>query len=132
MLENPMAISLDEMIEFRTKIFNRTIETAKKKGADYNRDQQKSGNSLFNLSVCELMGIVPTAETGILVRLGDKFMRLISLARDCRVTPEVTDESVLDTIEDIHNYVDYLAMLYLKRKAVLAEIEAGAPTVHEA
>jgi hypothetical protein len=85
-----------------------------KKGADYNREQQLAGDTLFNLKVAELLGIVPTAERGILVRLSDKFMRLISLMQP-GVEATIKDESVADTVRDIHNYVDYALMIWLER-----------------
>jgi hypothetical protein len=84
-----------------------------KKGHDYNRQQQESGNTLFNLTVAELLGIVPTAERGILVRLSDKFMRLISLLAPGVLAANA--ESLEDTVADIHNYVDYALCLHQKR-----------------
>lgn len=110
--------SLQEVLDFRKTMYDRSMSLVAKKGADYNRDQQANGgDTLFNIRVAELMGIVPTAERGILVRLSDKFMRLVSLVHPDR-TPAVADESVLDTIADIHNYVDYLAMLHTERCTV--------------
>lgn len=107
--------SLSEVMEFRTERFNKSMELIKRKGADYNRDQQEQGDTLFNLRVCELLGIVPSTEEGILVRLSDKLMRLISLTKPGREA-EVKDESVLDTINDIHNYVDYLGLIWQQRR----------------
>lgn len=86
-----------------------------RKGADYNRDQQEQGDTLFNLKVCELLGVVPSTEEGILVRLSDKFMRLISLTKPGR-NAAVKEESVLDTIDDIHNYADYLGLIWQQRR----------------
>ena len=107
--------SLEKVIQFRTDMFERSSALIKQKGADYNRDQQLNGDTLFNLRVCEILGIVDSCETGILVRLSDKFMRLISLAKPGR-DAEVKDESVIDTISDIHNYVDYLGLIWKERK----------------
>jgi hypothetical protein len=107
--------SLDEVLKFRQDMYEKSTALIRKKGADYNRDQQMAGNTLFNLTVCELLGIVPSTEAGILVRLSDKFMRLISLTKPGREA-EVKDESVLDTIADVANYMDYLGLLWLERK----------------
>ncbi len=93
----------------------RSMSIIDKKGADYNRDQQEQGDTLFNLKVCELLGVVDSTETGILVRLSDKFMRLISLTKPGREAA-VKDESVLDTISDVHNYIDYLGLTWQKRR----------------
>ena len=107
--------SLDQVKQFRHAMYKKSASLIDRKGADYNRDQQQAGDTLFNLRVAEVLGIVPSAEEGILVRLSDKFMRLISLAKPGR-DAAVSDESVLDTIADIHNYADYLGLLWLQRR----------------
>lgn len=109
--------SVEEVKKFRAEMFEKSMSLIDQKGADYNRDQQNSGDTLFNLRVCELLGIVPSAEEGVLVRLSDKFMRLISLTKPGREAA-VKDESVLDTVRDIHNYIDYLALMWLRRRGL--------------
>lgn len=104
-------ISVEDVLKFRQDMFDQSVELIRKKGHDYNRQQQDSGDTLFNLRVCELLGIVPTTETGILVRLSDKFMRLISLMSP-GVQPANVHESVRDTVRDIHNYVDYALQIF--------------------
>lgn len=107
--------SLEEVLEFRKNMFDESVQIIKTKGHDYNREQQAKGDTLFNLRVCEMLSIVETAEKGILVRLCDKFMRLVSLTAP-GVVEATKGERVLDTIKDIHNYVDYLGLLWLTRK----------------
>ena len=109
-------ISLNGVLEFRKEMFKASLALVKKKGTDYCRDQQKAGDTLFNLRVAALLGVVPNSTTSVLVRLTDKMMRLISLTKDPRRKPSVKDESVLDTIRDIHNFVDYLALFYLEAR----------------
>lgn len=109
--------SLSEVLKFRQIRFQKSYDLIEKKGADYNRDQQQNGDTLFNLQVAELLGIVLSTEEGILVRLSDKFMRLISLTKPGREAV-IASESVLDTIDDIHNYIDYLGLIWLNRRAV--------------
>lgn len=109
------ASTLDEVKKFRQDMYDKSMALVDRKGADYNRDQQNGGDTLFNIKVCELLGVVTTAERGILVRLMDKMMRLNSLVHPDR-EPENTDESVMDTVADIHNYVDFMALLHHKRK----------------
>lgn len=111
---NTLSVSLEELLEYRKERFEKSCSLVSKKGADYNRKQQKEGDTLFNLKICELIGIVPTAERGILVRVSDKFMRLISLV-DINEVNAVKNESFEDTIDDIHNYIDYLAIIRKKR-----------------
>lgn len=115
--------TLSAVLRFRRQMFDTSLALVEQKGADYNRDQQQSGNTLFNLAVCEILGIVPSIEAGILVRLSDKLMRLISLTKPGREAA-VRDESVLDTIRDCHNYLDYLGLVWLERRgATLERIE---------
>lgn len=108
--------TIAEVKAFRQALFDKSMALIDRKGADYNRDQQEAGDTLFNLRVCEVLGVVPSTEEGILVRLSDKFMRLISLTKPGREAA-VKDESVLDTIADIHNYVDYLGLIWQQRRA---------------
>jgi len=105
-------ISLKEVLAYRKAMFKKSYDIVEKKGHDYNKKQQLSGDTLFNLRVCELLGIVPRAEVGILVRLSDKFMRMISLEN----TDNVNEESFEDTVADIHNYIDYLSLMRKKRR----------------
>jgi len=107
--------SLEEVKKFRQDMFDKSMSLVDKKGADYNRDQQIQGDTLFNLTVCEILGIVPSTEEGILVRLSDKLMRLVSLTKPGREA-EVKEESVLDTIADLHNYADYIGIIWQKRR----------------
>jgi hypothetical protein len=106
-------VSLPELLGFCGQMHEKRMALIEKKGHDYNRQQQESGNTLFNLTVAELLGIVPTAERGILVRLSDKFMRLISLLAPGVLAANA--ESLEDTVADIHNYVDYALCLHQKR-----------------
>jgi hypothetical protein len=114
---NAPSTTVTEVKTFRTALFDKSMALIDRKGADYNRDQQEAGDTLFNLRVCEILGVVPSTEEGILVRLSDKFMRLISLTKPGREAA-VKDESVLDTIADIHNYVDYLGLIWQQRRTV--------------
>jgi hypothetical protein len=110
--------SLQEVKDFRQRMFDESMALVDKKGSDYNRQQQLDGDTLFNLRVAELLGIVATAERGILVRLSDKFMRLISLMQP-GVEAAVSDESVRDTVRDVHNYIDYALLLWEERRGAV-------------
>lgn len=110
-----MRISLEEVYDFRDRMHEYSRSLISKKGHDYNREEQQGGNTLRNLFVCEDLKIVDRAERGILTRLSDKWMRMISLSV-VDVDPKVEDESLIVTIADIHNYIDYLAIIYLKRR----------------
>lgn len=105
-----MKNSLEEVLAYREEMYKRSSDLVRSKGHDYNRLQQNDGDTLFNLRVCEVLGIVNIAEKGLLVRLSDKFMRLISLLES-----EGKHESLEDTILDIHNYIDYLGLMRKSR-----------------
>ena len=111
-----MSIDVKRVVDFRTTMFHESVALIEQKGHDYNRQQQNGGDTLFNLRVAEILGIIPTAERGILVRLSDKFMRLISLMEP-GVEAEVKGESLRDTVRDIHNYLDYALLLWEERRA---------------
>jgi hypothetical protein len=115
-------VTVEEVLAFRRERFDTSMALVAKKGHDYNRQQQHHGDTLFNLRVCELLGIVDTSERGIAVRLSDKFMRIVSLALEPGVDPQVSDESVMVTVDDIHNYIDYLALLYRMRRISQPEV----------
>lgn len=114
-------VTLEEVKSFRQYMYDKSMALVTKKSMDYNRDSHEGGDTLFNIRCCEILGIVPTAERGILVRLMDKFMRLNSLVHPDR-SPANTEESVEDTAVDIHNYVDYMVLLH-KRRANMTKIE---------
>ena len=109
-------ITVAEVRAFRQERYEASLALVEKKGHDYNRQQQNGGDTLFNLRVCELLGIVETTEAGILTRLSDKLMRLVSLTAAPGVEAAVSDEPVMATVDDVHNYVDYLALVYRKRR----------------
>lgn len=113
-----MKISVEEVIAYRNQIHEKAIALIQKKGHDYNRVQQNGGNTLFNVTVCELLDIAST-EQGLLTRLSDKFMRIISLGTS-DILPAVTDEPLEATVQDIHNYIDYLLIIRDKKREHLA------------
>ncbi len=106
--------TLDHVLKTHKELCDESRSIIEKKGHDYNLRQQHTGETLFNLKVAKLLGIVDTNTQSILVRMGDKMMRLISLTRDPSVTAEVKDESIRDTIEDLINYSCYLYIVYLE------------------
>lgn len=108
-------ISKEELLAYRAKLFQKLDDVLIAKGHDYNAMQQEGGDTLFNLRVCAMLGIVPRPEDGILVRLSDKLMRVVSLTRP-GVGQAVKDESIEDTIGDAINYLTYVGAM-LRKKA---------------
>ena len=119
--ETPKKISLDQILEFRRSLYERSMRLVRQKGSDYNRQQQQDGDTLFNLRTAVILGIVETETQSVLVRLLDKMMRMISLCKDPQAVAAVKDESVLDTIADVHNYVDYLGAFWLEARGELGK-----------
>ena len=107
-------------VEELESMFDRLTSEArgliKIKGMDYTRTQQLQGDTLFNMKVSKLLGITDTTTQGVLTRLGDKFMRLISLTKDPNAEAAVKDEKVEDTIKDAINYLVYLYVLWLEER----------------
>jgi hypothetical protein len=104
--------TLENVLKIHEEICDEARSIIEMKGHDYNREQQKGGDTLFNMRVASLLGIVDNPCQGILVRLSDKFQRLNSLTKNPSVNPKVTNEAILDTVKDIVNYVVYLKIFY--------------------
>lgn len=118
--------TLEEVQAIRKKAFDESYILVAKKGRDYNREKQLTGDTLFNLRVAHLLGIVDSPMRSVLVRLSDKFQRLISLS----TSPDVAEnESIWDTILDIHNYTDYVYALWLEYRENLGDATKKAQEV---
>lgn len=108
-------ISIDELIAMRSKLWKEADAILIAKGNDYNSQQQKDGDTLFNLRICAILGIVESPIDGILVRMSDKLARLISLTRP-GTEQQVKDESIKDTVVDLCNYATYLLAMRVKER----------------
>jgi hypothetical protein len=85
------------------EIHNQTTKTAFEIMELKNRDYAGANpDALANFKRIEMLGVV-TLEQGILVRLCDKFARIINLTQS--TTRAVSDESIEDTIIDAINYL---------------------------
>ena len=103
--------TLDDVIKIHKETCDKARSIIEIKGRDYNRGMQDK-DTLFNISVGLQLGIVDSIPQGILVRLSDKIMRLISLTKNPLENPDIVNESVNDTIEDTINYLIYLKIKY--------------------
>jgi hypothetical protein len=74
-----------------------------------NHDYAKIDDPLSNLKLMALLDFLP-AWKSVVVRLGDKFSRLVEFAK--KETLKVKDESLLDTCLDLANYALLCAVLY--------------------
>lgn len=89
-------------------LFSECMIILMKKNKDYNTSE----DAFENFKRVETLNLCST-ETGILVRMNDKFSRLCNLIK-CNES-EVKDETVEDTLIDLINYSAIL-YCYLKQK----------------
>ena len=108
--------SIEPVLEEHKKICKAAYSVVRQKGMDYARQSHKDGDTLANITNSQSWGITDTVCQGLLVRLADKFSRLISLTKDPTASPEVQDEKVEDTIEDMINYLVYLKIKYQEER----------------
>ena len=104
--------TIESVLKEHKKTCKSAFDVVRQKGMDYARQQHKNGDTLANISNSKNWGITDTVCQGLLVRLADKFSRLISLTKDPMINPAVQDEKVEDTIQDMINYLIYLKIKY--------------------
>lgn len=97
-------ISREDFLKVHEEFCQRLVNTTRAKNADYTG---ASNDPFQNFKTAEVMNICST-ETGFLVRLTDKYTRIISLLQP-NAKQQVKDESVDDTILDFANYLILLA-----------------------
>lgn len=105
--------SLEDVKALHQAVTKEAFELVSSKGNDYNSQQQAGGDTLFNLRVASMLGLVDSPERSVLVRLCDKIMRLVSLTAP-GVTPK--HESIKDTVLDIVNYSIYVLAFCNEKK----------------
>lgn len=97
-------------MQFHADMCKRMQDITARKNADYTGD---SPDPFSNFASVDMLGIC-SVEQGFLVRMNDKFKRIISLAAQQREA-QVKDEAVEDTLLDLANYSILLAG-YLRSK----------------
>lgn len=109
--------TIEGFLEFQHRMAEERINICAKKNNDY-ADTSRPGDDPYkvfrNFMAVERLEIC-SAETGLLVRISDKFMRLSNLVRPGHKRA-VMDEKLTDTIQDLQNYADLLAGLVELRK----------------
>lgn len=95
------------LIKYTEQIFEECIRIMKRKNSDYGAgdDPLKNFRMVENSGLCRM-------ETGIVVRMSDKFQRVINLLEK---EPSVKEESIQDTLVDLINYAAIL-MFTLNRR----------------
>ena len=95
--------------------FYRLLDELKELHDRKNHDYSSELDPLSNLKMCEKFGICK-AEIGLLVRLSDKYSRIIELLAKSKEA-KVKDESVIDTLKDMAVY-SLLCICLLEDKKV--------------
>jgi len=93
----------DRLISKHNEMTSRCRKIMEKKNADYTGG---SVSPYANFERSEIVGLCNT-ETAILVRMLDKFSRIVSFVSNGKLLVE--DESVQDTLDDLLNYCVILA-----------------------
>ena len=105
--------TLEEVLDLRRRAFGASMGLVEKKGQDYAGAKSSTGDTLFNIRLSYIVGLVETPAASALVRAGDKFIRLVNLIGKAGATA-ATDEKVWDTLLDVHNYLDYAYALWVE------------------
>lgn len=97
----------EELFELHTQMCGTALEIMKRKNADYSKD-----GPLDNFYVCDAMRAASPLN-GIVVRMGDKLSRVVSVAEK---GAQVKDESLRDTLIDLINYAVLAAAVLQAQK----------------
>jgi hypothetical protein len=92
----------EEFFKFQEEFYSMCMAITRKKNHDYTSD---SGDPFANFKAIETLGI--STEQGFLTRMMDKMMRLGTYVSKAEL--QVSDESVLDTLNDLANYCSLMA-----------------------
>jgi hypothetical protein len=101
-------VNREEFSQEIQNVFYECWKITEAKNADYATE----ANPFENFKAVEKFGIT-TAEQGILVRLSDKWTRLINLMEKA---PAVKDEKIEDTINDMINYLAILEIYLINKR----------------
>jgi hypothetical protein len=110
-------VTVDEAMKVHRFFSNKSYNLIVKKGADYSGERK---DTFFNMRLSTELGITDSVSQGVLVRLADKFARLINLSKKKGIG-EVKDESIDDTGEDIINYTIYTLIFIHEERGDLKE-----------
>lgn len=110
-------MTTEELLKIHEELSQRSRTIMAEKNHDYSKE-----GALGNFFVAEALQ-ASSAENGIIVRLGDKLSRLVSISAKGN---RVANESALDTILDVINYAVLLAAI-LEEKSKLRRLGPSEP-----
>src|SRR5690606_2362238 len=94
-------ITISDLEKLHKEICGEALALVSAKGHDYSG---KSEDTFRNIRMAKLMGLVDKDSTSVLIRLTDKYNRMVSLNS---ADPAVKGESIRDTVIDLVNYAIY-------------------------
>lgn len=92
----------DRLLQMQQEVFKQCTDIMERKNHDYAGAKPGADDPFRNLKMCTRLGITDTPR-GILVRLSDKYARLIAFMDNDGIL-KVQDEKLVDTIVDSINY----------------------------
>lgn len=115
-----MQNSLEEVLEYRKKRFEKSLSMVERKGQEYCGKQQAQGDSLFNYRIHFLLGWTDDEGEYPLGRALEKLQRLRSMIDNIMIDDKKFEEDV----DDIHNIIDYVALMRrTNRRTVKAQLD---------
>ena len=107
---------VSEVQDVHKQLTGMALALVEEKGHDYSsyaaKEQERADADTFaNIRLAHHLGLVDSPQASVLVRMADKFSRLISL-RNPAEAPMVKSEKVKDTVVDMINYAIYFYILY--------------------
>ena len=106
-----------ELLDLHVRLCFEAKHLMESKGHDYAPD---GADPFKNFRLCNAVGLCDTL-TGVAVRLGDKYSRLITAITKDEL--KVKDEGVLDTILDAINYNILIYALYQERTEAIVKAD---------
>ena len=113
--------SVSDVLEAHKQLTELAACLVASKGHDYSGGGNE--DTFANIRLAHHLGLVDTPQSSVLVRMGDKFSRLVPLRNPAHAA-QVKDESAKDTVVDLINYAIYYYILYKEGAQKLADIEA--------
>ena len=109
---------VSEVQDVHKQLTGMALALVEEKGHDYSsyaaakkEEERADADTFANIRLAHHLGLVDSPQASVLVRMADKFSRLISL-RNPAEAPMVKSEKVKDTVVDMINYAIYFYILY--------------------
>lgn len=102
-------VTEEEVLEFHTRLCDKARSILPEKMQGYNRGAE---DVLSNMRMGSVLGIVDYDTQGVLLRMADKFKRMVSYGKNPLLVRANEEETIEDTCMDMINYVNHFLMIY--------------------